>query len=340
MEPASQGYDRERARLTLDRVADRLRGLAGVVAVAQADRIPFSIGFPRVTEVGEAAKPCPPEGCAKVETFAVGDGFFQAMNVATARGRVFDGSAADIAGVVVNETFANRWFPSADAVGQVLRLGGQGERRVIIGITRNTLLHAFGERPAPAIYVPLTSTDYDKSVTIVARTSGDPAVLVRRVADAIHAVDPNIAPLSLTTMRTRLELPRWPMRAASTFFGVCGVLALVLATIGLAAMMAHAVGQRTREFGVRLAVGATSGQLFREVIGSSLRVVAPGLVLGAIGAMLIARVLRAVLVGVDVDNPATYLAVALLQAAIALLACMAPARRAARVDPLVALRGD
>jgi putative ABC transport system permease protein len=340
MEPGSQGYDRERARLTLDRVADRLRGLEGVVAVAQADRIPFSIGFRRLTEVGDAAKPCPPEGCAKAETFAVGDEFFHTMNIGIARGRVLDGSAADTAAVVVNETFANRWFPSVDAVGQQLRLGAQGERRVIIGVTRNTLLHAFGERPAPAIYVPLTATDYEKSVTIVARTSGDPAVLVRRVADAIHEVDPNVAPLSLTTMRTRLELPRWPMRAASTFFGVCGVLALVLATIGLAAMIAHAVGQRTREFGVRLAVGATSGQLFREVIGSSLRVVAPGLVIGAIGAMLFARILRAVLVGVDVGNPATYVAVVLLQATIALLACVAPARRAARVDPVVALRGD
>ena len=142
------------------------------------------------------------------------------------------------------------------------------------------------------------------------------------------------------TMGERLQLPRWPMRAGSLFFGTCGLLALLLATIGLVAVMAHAVSQRTREFGIRLAIGANPAQLIRDVAWSAARVVGPGVVAGLVAAALFARVVRSALVGVDVSSPATYLAIALLQATIAVLACLAPARRASRTDPLTALRSE
>jgi putative ABC transport system permease protein len=144
----------------------------------------------------------------------------------------------------------------------------------------------------------------------------------------------------LMTMRTRLELPRWPAVSGSKFFGACGTLALLLATIGLAAVMSHAVNQRRREFGVRLAVGATRYQLLRDVIRSGLGIAIPGIVVGLGLGALAAHLVRVAIVGVEISSPSTYVAIAVLQCLVALAACAAPARRAARVDPLTALRAE
>ena len=145
---------------------------------------------------------------------------------------------------------------------------------------------------------------------------------------------------SVMTMSGRLELVRWPMRSVSVFFGTCGVLALLLATIGLTAVMAHAVGQRRREFGVRLAVGANSGHLLRDVFSSGLRIAGFGTVGGAVLAFGLSRLAEGMMVGVALNDPLTYVWVATLQAAVCLAACLIPALRAARVNPVLALRGD
>jgi ABC-type antimicrobial peptide transport system permease subunit len=260
------------------------------------------------------------------------------MGTAIARGSGFTDNA--VAAVVVNETFAQKFFPSSDALGQVLALGDSGRPHEIVGIARNTLQRGFGENPAPAVYLPLDLEDYSRGLTIVARTAVDAAPLVRPIGEALYEVDPQIAPEEVVTMAARLEMPRWPTQAASRFFGVCGALALLLATIGLAAVMSHAVSQRTREFGVRLSIGATGGRLLRDVLASGFRLVVPGVGVGVIGGLLLARAIRSAIVGVNVDEPTTYVGVALLQAAVAFGACLLPAYRASRVDPLTALRAE
>ena len=201
---------------------------------------------------------------------------------------------------------------------------------MIVGVSRNTVQRGFVEQPKPALYLPMARDDYQRPFSIVLQTSVPPAPLVRRVADTLQELDPRLAPESLMTMSERLQVPRWPMRAGSLFFGTCGALALLLATIGLAALMAHAMSQRTREFGIRLAVGATARQLIAEVMRSALALVGPGVILGIVAAAIFARAVRSALVGVDVSGASTYLAIAMLQGVIALLACLAPARRAAR----------
>jgi predicted permease len=339
LDPSSQGYEADRARLTLDRFLERVNAVPGIRRAAIATELPLYIGFPRLTEVSETAEPCTNGGCPRVDTYGIGTGFFETMGVPMVKGAEFDAhSSSD--GMIVNEPFADRWFPNRNAIGQTVLLGPTGERRVVVGVSRNTIQRGFAEQPHPAIYLPMAQRDYERPISIVMQTAMAPAPLVRLVADALHELDPRLAAESLMTMEERLQLPRWPMRAGSLFFGTCGALALMLATIGLAAILAHAMVQRTREFGIRLAIGATASQLIAEVLRSAFAVVGPGVVLGIVVAALVARGVRVALVGVDVSGPSTYLAVAVLQGVIALLACLAPARRAARLDPIGALRAD
>lgn len=340
LDPSAHGHTPESARVTIDGVVERLRSVPGIEGVAVASRIPFYIGFARLTEVADGEQQCANEGCPTVDTYAIGPTYFATMGIPVVRGREFEAASSEPNGVVINEVFAKRWFPSGNAVGQTLRIGDLGEPRVVIGVSRQTLLRGFPERAAPALYLPIASSDYESAVAIVVRTTGDPSPLVRAVAEAVYQVDSKVPLMSLRTMTEVLELPRWPWRTASLFFGVCGVLALLLATTGLVAVMSHAVNQRMREFGVRVAVGATSRQLLRDVIGSGLRVVAPGVAVGLVAAVLLSRAVRSMLVGVGLADPMTYIAIALLQAVIALAACLVPARRAMRVDPLVALRSE
>jgi putative ABC transport system permease protein len=328
----------DRAQLSVERISESLQGLPGVVAVAVADRLPLYIGFPRTTEIAKAQRPCSAGGCPQVQTYAVGAEFFRTMNVPVLYGRELASSGET--GVMVNQTLAAQWFGRADVVGESLVLGPAAERRVIVGVARDVVQRSFGERPTPVLYEPMTPAAYAQPLTLVARTAGDAAPLVRLAANRIYEIDPSIAPESIMTMSARLEMPRWPMRAASLFFATCGVLALFLATVGLAAVMSHSVARRMREFGVRVAVGARRTRLLADVLLASVRVVAVGVSAGVIAGALLGRALQALLVGVDALNPMPYLAVAALQAAVALAAALLPARRAAGVDPMIALRAE
>jgi len=336
---ASQGYDAVRAKATIDRVIERLQGTPGIDRAAAATTLPFYIGYPRLTDVALGQQACASGGCPRVDTYGIAPGYFQAMRVPMVRGREFDAVSPPDA-VVINETFADRWFASGDPVGQVIRTGAGGELRTVVGVARNTAQRSLFERPAPALYLPLGSGDYETGVSIVASTIGPAGPLVRAAESAVRDVDSRLAAESIMTMRDRLELPRWPMKVGSLFFTACGAMALLLATIGLIAVVSHAVTQRTREFGVRIAVGATRWQLMRDVTLSTLRVVGPGVAAGLVAAGLLARSLRIVLVGIDASRAWVYVGIAVLHVAIAILACAAPARRASRVDPLIALRSE
>ena len=177
-------------------------------------------------------------------------------------------------------------------------------------------------------------------MTIVARTSVAPALLLRPFIDAASAVDSNVAMRNVKTMEQRMAVQLWPFRTVSWMFSICGALAVVLATVGLAAVVIHAVSRRTREFGVRASIGATPRDLIAEVLKSSAVLLAPGLVAGLVFAAAAARLTQAFLVGVNVLNPLVYLAVAVGQCAVVLIACVGPALRASRIDPLVALRAE
>jgi predicted permease len=338
LDPASHGYDAARTERYLDLLSSRLRALPGISRVAVVDRAPFFIGFDRTSRIWPASGSCEPAGCPAYATYAVAPGYFSTKGIALAEGREFDRNQP--AGtVVINAALAEKHFPGGDALGQTLRIGETGATVTVVGIAANS--HTRGlDRVQPVLYVPLSPAQLEGPLTLVARADAPAATLVRPVQEAALAVDPNIAMIAVKTMTERSAVQLWPFRTVSKMFIICGALALILATVGLAGVVSHAVSRRMREFGVRLSIGATEWRLTTDVLRGSARLLAPGLGAGVIVAAILARVARVALVGVNVLNPTTYVAVVLLQSAVVVVACLRPARRASRADPLIALRSE
>jgi predicted permease len=336
-EPASHGYDADRAERYVQTLVARVRELPGVVDVAIADRVPFFIGYDRLTAASADAAPCEPETCPKFATMAVGPGYFRTMGIPLTGGREFDANGS--AQVIINQPLARRLWPDGRGLGETFRIGDPAVSVTVVGVTART--HPRGlDREQPTLYVPVDRDRFESSLALVARTATAPELIVRALADAAQTVDPKVSISSIKTMRQRMAVQLWPFRTVSWLFSICGVLALILATVGLAGVVIHAVNRRLREFSVRVSVGATPRHLVAEVLGSSARLLLPGLVVGVLLAAVGARLVQAAFVGVSVLNPLTYLLVALVECAIVAVASLGPALRASRVDPLVALRSE
>jgi predicted permease len=337
-DPSSNGFTADQSRAYVDAFRDRVRALPGVVDVSVIDRAPFFIGFDRTTMVWPPNTTCIERECREYATYAAGAGYFKTMGIAIAEGREFaDGDTG--AQVVINGSLAKTLWPDRRAVGESFRIGGNGKAVTVIGVTGPTRTRGL-DREQPVLFVPLSLDHYGRPLTLVARTAGPPSASIRPIVEAAHAVDPNIAMTSAKTMEQRMDVQLWPFRTLTWLFSICGGLAVVLATVGLAGVVIHSVNRRVREFGVRLSIGATPRDLMRDVLLSSTRLLIPGVTTGIVLAAAAAQLVRFVFIGVNVLDPSTYLAVGLLQATIVLLACLGPALRASRTDPLQALRGD
>lgn len=336
--PASNGYSADASRRYVEALLDRIKALPGMTGAAVADRAPFFIGFENETAVWPDGGVCDPVTCPKVATLVAGPEYFETMGIAMMAGREF--TPADTAvSVIVNSAFALQQWPDGRGVGETLRLHERGVTATVVGITANHKTRGL-DRERPTIYMPLSAEHYGGALTVVARTTGAPAPLVRSFAEAARDVDPNISMAAVKTMEQRMAVQLWPLRTVSWLFSICGALALILGTVGLASVIIHAVTQRRREFGVRVSMGATPRDLVADVLRGAGRLLVPGLVVGVVLAAGLARLAQVALVGVNVLNPLSYLAVVVVQCAVVALACLAPALRAARVDPLVALRAE
>lgn len=338
LDPASHGYPADRAERYADTLVDRVRALPGVVDVAVADRVPFFIGFERRTPVWPAGGTCEADSCPQYATYAVGPGYFRTMGIPLLEGREFE-RGRDGMGVVINQAFARKLWPGGGGLGETLQVGTEGRSLTVIGITAKTHVRSL-DREGPTLFMPIAPAQFEGALTVVARTAAAPASLVRSFVVAAHAVDPNVSMQAVKTMEQRMAVQLWPFRTLSAMFSICAGLAVILATVGLVGVVMHAVSRRTREFGVRVSVGATPRDLVTDVLKSSTALLVPGLIAGLILAAAAARLTQAIFVGVNVLNPSLYLGVALAQCAIVIVACMGPAVRASRVDPLVALRAD
>jgi putative ABC transport system permease protein len=336
--PSAQGYDVDRSERYLQALLARVRALPGSVDVAAADHAPFYVGFDRRTAVSPADATCEAETCPSVSTFAVGPGYFKTMGILLTAGREFEpGTRA--AEAIVNQPLARQLWPDGRGLGETFRMGAQGTPVVVVGITAKT--HTRGlDRERPTLYVPFGAEQLEGAVTVVVRTAVPPDQLVRPFIEAAQALDRNVAVPSVKPMNEQMAVQLWPFRAVGWLFSICGTLALVLAVVGLAGVVIHAVNRRLREFGVRVAIGATPRDLVADVLQSSARLFIPGLVVGTLLAAGLARLVQVALIGVNVLNPVTYLAVAAIQAVVVAAACGGPALRASLVDPLIALRAE
>ena len=270
----------------------------------------------------------------------VGLNYFQTMGIGLMRGRDFnEQDTAERPGVaIVNETFAERHFPGEEVLGKRLSMRGQrGPWLEIVGVARDSKYVTLGERAIPFAYLPL-SQNHETGMVLHVRTSGDPAGLVSAVRSEIQSLDRNLPVPGVGPMTDLLRTSLYPARMGAVLLGASGLLALLLAAVGLYGVMSFSVARRTREIGVRMALGAQYRNVLAMVLKEGMTLVGLGVALGVLGAVAATRMLASYLYDVSTLDATTFAAIPVGLAVVALLACYIPARRATRVDPMVALR--
>ena len=275
-----------------------------------------------------------------VRSNVVGPKYFQTMGIGLLQGRDFN--SQDIENhppvVIVNDTFVRRHFPSEDALGKRLSFGGpQGPWREIVGVVRTSKYASLGEAPTPVAYLPLAQ-NHETGMTLHVRTKVDPSTVAGAIRNEVQGLERNLPLGNPETMSARVANSLFAARIGAILLAVFGGLALLLASIGLYGVMAFAVARRTRELGIRVALGARPGDVFRLVLRQGMTLVVVGLVIGVGVAAMVTRLLSAFLYGVSTRDTLTFIAIPVLLTLVALLACYVPARRATKVDPLTALR--
>ena len=323
------------------RAGEQVRAVPGVRDAAFVSATPFSGNWATTNYLVEG-QPAPAPGQAPAAGWeAVSDGYFGAMRIPIVAGRDFD--AHDRLGtlpvVIVSRELARRTWPGATAIGRRIEEVGDTIWRTVVGVVGDTKQRTLGEDAEARIYVPVLQDPADFS-NVVARTAGDPLALLPGVRAAIWSVDPDQPVWGVTSMDGLLSRAMGQARFTTMLTGGFAALALLLAGIGVYGVMAYTVAQRTRELGVRLAVGARPSQVVALVLLSGVKVTVAATVLGLALALAAARLLQAQLFGVSATDPATFIAVSAVLAGMALLACWLPARRAGKVDPVAALRSE
>jgi putative ABC transport system permease protein len=268
--------------------------------------------------------------------------YFETLGIGLQSGRPFgDRDVTGAPGVaVVNETMARRFWPGASPLGHRLRVeGGEESFLEIVGVVKDSKYGSLGESPQPYIYLPLAQ-NYVPDVNLLVRAGGDTAGTAGVLRSELLALDPNLSPLEIGTMDQQVNRSLSPVRAATHLVGGMGVLALVLAAVGVFGLLAYTVSRRTREIGIRMALGARPQEVLALVLRQGLRLVLVGEVLGLVLALVLTRFMSGFVFGVSPADPVTYLGSALLLAAVGVLAGYLPAMRAARIDPYTALRQE
>ncbi len=336
---APQGYDEPRARQFYETLRERVSALPGVTGVALGRMVPVYRGGMRVTfEIAGRSTDDTPEA----DFNPVSPGFFSALGVPLVAGRDF--SAADQAStapvVIVNQALADRYFPGEPALGRRIRdFGPGGAEAAIVGVVGNARYRNLRDQAPPMIYVPHQQAFFPRTMLVLG-TSVPPDTLRRPLAAAVSALDADLPLFQVQTMGERLRASVAVERLLAWLLSSFAALAVLLAAAGLHSVISYSTLLRTREFGVRMALGATGLHLRSMVTGQAISVVAAGLAVGLMLALLGARLLEGVLFGVRPIDPLTFAAVAVVLTLVGALAAQWPARRAANVDPMKALRTE
>jgi predicted permease len=324
----------------------RVRALPGVESASTIIPLPLSQSN-MVTSYDIEERPLPEGQQASAPVRIIGNDYFKAMGVPLRRGRAFNENDRfdSTPVVIVNERFAEKVFPGENAVGKRIKPGfsadaGPEKMREIIGVTGNVKHRSLRNDDTPEMYLPQTQIPFN-IMTLVVRTSvSNPGNLTSAIRSELAALDRNVPLVSVRLfdeyVSRSLARPRFNALLLSIFAGT----ALLLTAIGIYGVMAYSVAQRTNEIGIRIALGAGKSSIFRLVVGQAMMLVAISLALGVVGAFAATRLLNSLLFGVGASDPMTFVSIVLLVSAVAFLAAWLPARRAAEVDPIVALRAE
>lgn len=336
-----QQYDRERGREFQRQALERVRSLPGLQAAALTAHAPLTSGESGGKGVFiQGDEPKIATQSPIVLTTSISLDYFRTMETRLLEGRDFtaqdDAQSTPVA--IVNAAFARHFWPGEDPLGKRFNFT-TGKWIEIVGVAQDGKYASLAEQPNPFVYLPLAQ-NYESRVTLIARGAGDPRLLTTTLRKEIHGLDENMPLYDARTMLEHMDLPLFPARVAAAALGGFGALALLLAAVGVFGVMSHAVTQRTREIGVRIALGAGSKEILTLIVGQGALLVATGVVIGLGGAVLGTRLLANILFGVSALDLVTFVGVTALLTATALVACYLPARRATKVDPMVVLRQE
>ena len=336
--PGQAGYGQPRAEQFYRSARERVATIPGVASVSWAANQPLWASVYRRLIV-EGREPQEKSDAMLTLAHTVDVGYFSTIGVALRAGRDF--VAADRAGTVsvaiVNETMATRYWPDQDPIGRRFRFDTDTQPREIVGVVKTIKYQTIGEAPQPAVYVPL-SQNYADAMVVYVRSAGSPASTLQAVERELRAIDPEMPLENGATVVDVLDQSLWMMKLAAGLLGVFGALALSLASVGLYGVMAHTVGQRQREIGLRLALGADRAAVLHLVLSEAGALVAIGVAIGLACSAMASRGLASLLFGLSPIDPVAFGGASLLMAAVAFAAGYLPARRASRLDPVIALR--
>lgn len=339
LNPSSAGLNKEQSMAFYQRVLDRMNSMGMVQSAGVSSISPLvSGGYLRGTiPTGVEA---PPRGF-QILTNPISPRYFETTGIRIEEGREF--TPADRAGsapvVIVNASFAKRYWPGQSAVGKTLQFTADTGPRTVVGVAGDSKFFSLSEQPRMCIYVPLWQ-EFQPEASLLLRTRGDPAALAGQVREEMLAIERNLPLTAPSPIQDLMERSLWAQRLIAGMLAVFGLLALMLAAIGVYGLSSYAVTQRTSEIGIRMALGASPRDVLASIISNGMILVIPGVVLGLAAALASSRVAANLLYGITATHIPTYLIAAALLTAVALVACFIPARRATKVDPVLALRHE
>ena len=342
----TRGYSAARGRELIRLLTSRLEAAPGVASVNVLDIVPVTLSNTTMHLLRDGdVEPAPGQQPSTPQVFAnaVGPGHFDTLRIGMVAGRDFtdlDGDAAPRV-AIVNETLARRFWPEQDAVGQRVRILGDRANASdvieVIGVVRDSKYVTVGEEPRPFLYRPLAQA-YTPRVTMLVRAAGAPGSVLTAIRQEVGAIDPGLAVFNVAPLTEAMSVSLLPARMAGSLLGTLGMLALALAALGIYGVLSLVVRSRTREIGVRIALGATPGALTTMVVRQAMTWTVAGAVIGVVLALALTRFLEGFLYGTSPTDVWTFGGVTLLLVLVACIAALVPAARASRLDPLVALR--
>jgi predicted permease len=331
------GYSEEKGAEFDRQLVAKLEAVPGIQSVALSSRVPLGL-IPDSTSVRPEGYVSLANESMEMPMAIVTPNFLRTMQIPIVKGRDFtlDDTKTSQRAVIVNQAFVNRYWPGQEALGKQLNSDLTHEWFRVVGVARDSKVGTLTEKPTPFLYLPLSQV-YHSSMIVHARVNGDPLAIGKTVERTIHELNGDLVLFDVTSLDLSEQINTFPQHLAGTFVGAFGLLALVLAAVGIYGVTAYTTRQRTHEIGIRMALGANKEDILRLVLGHGLRLTFVGLAVGLAASFALTRYLSSLLLGVTSTDALTFSSVAILLCAVALFACFIPARRAMRVDPMVAL---
>jgi putative ABC transport system permease protein len=342
--PQTKYPDRERRSAFYNELLSRVEALPGVKSAAVTTSLPLTV---KGNSIGVSidGQPDPPPGQENiVVTRVISPHYFNTMGIQLAQGRPFDERQDRLGSpevVIVSESMARKYWPGEDPVGKRIKPGSSVSEYpwwTVVGVAKDVRQFELNDEPKPQIYLPYPQRGLFPPEDLVVSTQGDPIGLAATVRGAVWGIDRDQPVSNIRTMEEILSESVARQRFSMLLLAIFAALALVLAAVGIYGVMSYSVAQRTREFGIRMALGAQRSDVLKLAVGQGLKLVLMGVAIGLAAAFILTRVMSSLLFGVSATDPTTFFGISLVLMSVAVLASYIPARRATRVDPMVALR--